>query len=160
MPFQSAPQPALTPRLRLVVSSGNVEMPSDEVRLRFASARVARLATLRPDGSPHLVPVTFAVDEDAVAFAVDAKPKTTQQLQRLRNIEHDPRVSLLADAYADDWSTLWWVRADGTAQRVDAAVADRWVTHLQTKYEQYRETPPAGPVVEIRVDRWTGWRAS
>ena len=82
-------------------------MPADEMRSRFASARVARLATLQPDGSPHLVPVTFAVDGDALAFAVDAKPKTTQRLQRIRNIERDPRVSLLVDEYADDWSRLW-----------------------------------------------------
>ena len=135
-------------------------MPVEELRSRFSSARVARLATLWPDGSPHLVPVTFAVDDDTIAFAVDAKPKSTQRLQRLRNIEHDPRVSLLVDSYAEDWSTLWWVRVDGTAQRIDGAEADRWVARLQAKYEHYRESPPAGPVVEIRVDRWTGWRAA
>jgi PPOX class probable F420-dependent enzyme len=135
-------------------------MPADEMRSRFASARVARLATLQPDGSPHLVPVTFAVDGDALAFAVDAKPKTTQRLQRLRNIERDPRVSLLVDEYADDWSRLWWVRIDGTAQQVEGAVAERWMTRLQAKYEQYQASPPAGPVVEIRIDRWTGWQAT
>ena len=128
-------------------------MPADEMRSRFASARVARLATLQPDGSPHLVPVTFAV-------AVDAKPKTTQRLQRLRNIERDPRVSLLVDEYADDWSRLWWVRIDGTAQQVEGAVGERWMTRLQAKYEQYQASPPAGPVVEIRIDRWTGWQAT
>jgi PPOX class probable F420-dependent enzyme len=135
-------------------------MPADEMRPRFASARVARLATLQPDGSPHLVPVTFAVDGDALAFAVDAKPKTTQRLQRLRNIERDPRASLLVDEYADDWSRLWWVRIDGTAQQVEGAVAERWMTRLQAKYEQYQASPPAGPVVEIRIDRWTGWQAT
>ena len=135
-------------------------MPADEMRSRFASARVARLATLQPDGSPHLVPVTFAVDGDALAFAVDAKPKTTQRLQRLRNIERDPRVSLLVDEYADDWSSLWWVRADGAAERVEGDVAQRWVRRLQAKYAQYRAFPPAGPVVEIRIDRWTGWGAT
>ena len=135
-------------------------MPADEMRSRFASARVARLATLQPDGSPHLVPVTFAVDGDALAFAVDAKPKTTQRLQRIRNIERDPRVSLLVDEYADDWSRLWWVRIDGTAQQVEGAVAERWLTRLQAKYEQYQASPPKGPVVEIRIDRWTGWQAT
>ncbi|HET9901128.1 MAG TPA: TIGR03668 family PPOX class F420-dependent oxidoreductase [Actinomycetes bacterium] len=135
-------------------------MPADEMRSRFAAARVARLATLRSDGSPHLVPVTFAVDGDALAFAVDAKPKTTQRLQRIRNIERDPRVSLLVDEYADDWSRLWWVRIDGTAQQVEDVVAERWMTRLQAKYEQYQASPPAGLVVEIRIDRWTGWQAT
>ncbi len=135
-------------------------MPVDEMRSRFTSARVARLATLQPDGSPHLVPVTFAVEGDWAAFAIDAKPKTTQRLQRVRNIERDPRVSMLVDAYADDWSSLWWVRADGTAERVEGDVAQRWVRRLQAKYAQYRASPPAGPVVEIRIDRWTGWGAT
>jgi PPOX class probable F420-dependent enzyme len=137
-----------------------VDMAIDEARERFATARVARLATLGANGSPHLVPVTFAVDGDAVAFAIDAKPKTTQRLQRLRNIERDPRVSLIVDAYAEDWSTLWWVRADGTAEHVVGDVAERWVKRLQTKYAQYLASPPTGPVVQIRIDRWTGWQAT
>ena len=89
---------------------------------------MARLATVTTDDTPHLVPVVFAVDDpDAAAAviytAVDGKPKSTQRLRRLANIEHNPRVSLLVDHYADDWTQLWWVRADGTATvHVDGAV--------------------------------------
>ena len=76
-------------------------MPTDEARARFAAARVARLAT----AGPHLVPVCFAVDGDTIWSAVDAKPKRSRELQRLRNIEADPRVAVLADHYTDDdWS--------------------------------------------------------
>jgi len=49
-----------------------------EARSRFAAGRVARLATVRPDGSPHLVPVVFALDGPTIAFAVDDKPKSTR----------------------------------------------------------------------------------
>jgi len=91
----------------------------DDARRRVAEARVARLATVRPDGAPHLVPVTFALlDDDRVVTAVDAKPKTTQHLQRLVNISAEPRVGLLVDHYDDDWQQLWWVRLDGTARVV------------------------------------------
>ena len=48
--------------------------------------------------------------------AVDHKPKRSRALQRLENIAANPAVSLLVDDYAEDWSKLWWVRADGTAQ--------------------------------------------
>src|SRR5690625_4498503 len=81
----------------------------------FARAPVARLATVAPGGAPHLVPIVFALDNDVIYTGVDAKRKTTQRLRRLANIESDPRVSLLVDHYADDWTQLWWVRADGVA---------------------------------------------
>lgn len=93
-------------------------------KLRFAQSPVARLATSTPDGTPHLVPVVFALGArrpaeatgaDVIYTAVDAKRKTTQRLRRLANLEHNPRASVLVDSYADDWTQLWWVRADGVA---------------------------------------------
>ena len=87
-------------------------MTPEEARRRFAGARVARLATISADGAPHLVPFVFAVAGDTVYSAVDAKPKRTTALKRLANIDRDPRVTLLADHYDDDWTALWWVRAD------------------------------------------------
>ena len=84
-------------------------------KARFAHTPVARLATAALDGRPHLVPVVFALRDDVIYTAVDAKPKTTQRLRRLANIERNPQVSLLVDHYADDWTQLWWVRADGVA---------------------------------------------
>ncbi|MBI3692389.1 MAG: pyridoxamine 5'-phosphate oxidase family protein, partial [Mycolicibacterium aromaticivorans] len=71
---------------------------------RFATATVARLATVTPDGPPHVVPIVFAVAESTIYTAVDGKPKTTQRLRRLANIEANPRVSILVDHYEDDWS--------------------------------------------------------
>lgn len=132
-----------------------------DARERLASVRVARLATVRADGSPHIVPVTFAVDGDLVYTAVDHKPKTTPALRRLKNIAQHPRVSLLADQYSDDWDDLWWVRADGHASVVaDAAEARHPIDALVERYEQYRERRPRGPVIVIRVDRWSGWSSS
>ena len=121
----------------------------------FATARVARLATVSPDGRPHLVPIVFAVSGDLVHTAVDAKPKRTRNLRRLANIAADPRVTVLADHYDEDWSQLWWVRADGVARILDAA--PEAVAALQSRYPQYRETPPPGPFLEITVSRWTAW---
>lgn len=125
---------------------------------RLARARVARLATAGADGRPHLVPVTFAVRDDVVVIAVDHKPKTTTNLRRLRNIRENDQVSLLVDHYDEDWRQLWWVRVDGTA-RVLTGEAERAepVAWLCAKYEQYRERPPAGPVIRIEVDKVVDW---
>jgi PPOX class probable F420-dependent enzyme len=131
-------------------------MDEAQARTRFAAARVARLATVGADGAPHLVPVTFAVRGDTVVIAVDHKPKRTTDLKRLRNIAADPRVSLLADHYDEDWDRLWWVRADGHARVADTGPVDL----LVAKYPQYAGRPPAGPVITVEIDKWRGWAAA
>lgn len=129
-------------------------------RDRFAAAPVATLATVRPDGTPHVVPVVFAVDGDVVYTAVDAKRKTTQQLTRLTNIEAHPQVSLLVDRYSEDWSQLWWVRADGAgAVHRSGPVLAAGYTLLRHKYVQYERISLTGPVVAIQVRRWLSWQA-
>lgn len=131
-----------------------------EARALFAAARVARLASVRADGSPHLVPVCFAVTGDVVYTAVDHKPKRTPDLARLANIRHEPRVALLADRYLDDWSQLWWVRVDGLAREVaDRGERSRAVTALEARYRQYRRRPPSGRVIAVDAGRWSGWKA-
>ena len=136
-------------------------MDEREARSRFSAGRVARLATVRPDGSPHLVPVVFALDGSTVVFAVDDKPKGTRELRRLANIRADPRVSVLVDHYDEDWPALWWVRAEGRARVVDAGPAlDRAVALLAEKYSQYAVGPPPGPAVLIDVETWRWWSFS
>ncbi|HEX2043739.1 MAG TPA: TIGR03668 family PPOX class F420-dependent oxidoreductase [Acidimicrobiales bacterium] len=129
-----------------------------ELRRRVQRAPVARLATVRPDGGPHVVPITFALEGDTVVTAVDHKPKTTTSLQRLRNIEARPAASVLVDHYDDDWSNLWWVRGDGAARIVTGGTErEQAVERLGAKYEQYREQPPRGPVIVVTVKRWAVW---
>jgi PPOX class probable F420-dependent enzyme len=131
----------------------------EDARARFAAARVARLATVRPGGRPHLVPVVFVVSGDVVWSAVDDKPKSTRALQRLANIEANPSVALLVDHYDDDWTQLWWVRAEGRAEVVElgAAGTAEALDSLAQKYPQYAAHRPAGPFVRVNVTRWSGW---
>ena len=71
-------------------------------------------------------------------------------------------MALLADHYDDsDWEALWWVRADGVARVLDgdAPEARRAIDLLAQRYAQYRALPPAGPVLAVAVERWSGWRA-
>ena len=136
-------------------------MDEREMRHRIKTAMVARLATVGPDGRPHIVPITFASADGSLYFAVDQKPKRTRNLQRLRNIVANPVVSVLVDHYEDDWTSLWWVRVDGTARVVEEGPEfDEAIALLTARYEQYRSNRPAGPVIEIKVERMTGWSAS
>lgn len=135
------------------------------MRRHLTGARVARLATVRPDGRPHLVPCCFALDGETLYSAVDAKPKTTLALQRLENLAAHPAVSLVADHYEEDWSALWWVRVDGVARVLapgggdgpDAAGHRAALDLLAAKYPQYHDRPPPGPVVAIDIVAWRAW---
>ena len=125
---------------------------------RLSEARVARLATADAEGRPHIVPITFAIDGDTLYFAVDAKPKRTTDLKRLRNIAANPAVSVLVDHYEEDWSRLWWVRVDGTAHIIaDHAEAERATELLVGRYPQYRTARPEGPIVAISIERISTW---
>ncbi|WP_410670359.1 TIGR03668 family PPOX class F420-dependent oxidoreductase [Amycolatopsis sp. cmx-4-68] len=135
-------------------------MTPAEARSRFVSARVARLATVSADGVPHLVPVTFAVHGDTVVFAVDHKPKTSVALRRLRNIAENPAVCFLADGYAENWSRLWWARADGVARVLPDDERAEPVSWLVAKYDQYARRPPEHAVVVTDVHTWSGWAGS
>ena len=126
----------------------------------FATKAVATLATVGPSGAPHVVPVVFAVHHDVVYTAVDAKRKSTQRLRRLANIEGNPQVSMIVDHYADDWSQLWWVRADGRAA-VHYSGEEMAVGYalLRQKYVQYQRIALDGPVVTVDVQKWSSLRA-
>jgi PPOX class probable F420-dependent enzyme len=138
-------------------------MDPAQARRRLADARHAYLATADADGRPHLVPVTFALlagAVDEIVIAVDHKPKRTHDLRRLRNIAANPQVALLADHYDEDWTRLWWVRADGRARLRTDAEREPALDALAARYPPYRDRRPAGPVIAVAVTRWSGWSYS
>ena len=134
-------------------------LPPDEARRRLAEARVARLATVRADGRPHIVPIVFAFDGEVVRTVADPKPKRGMDLLRHRNIAANPAVSLLVDQYEETWQAIWWVRADGVAQVVDdGPERDETIRQLRTKYPQYAgHRLDDRPIIRITVDAVRAW---
>jgi PPOX class probable F420-dependent enzyme len=136
----------------------------DDALERFRTARVGRIATLTPDGRPHVVPLVFALVDASTGprlyWVVDRKPKRSELVQRLRNIEQHPAVEVVVDGYDEDWTALWWVRASGTG-RVGETASERSeaLEGLRAKYPQYAAEPPTGAVVAIDVERVSGWSA-
>ena len=125
---------------------------------RLTAARAARLATIDPDGRPHLVPIVFALDGDTLYSAVDRKPKRSQTLRRIENARIRPDVTVLVDHYEDDWDRLWWIRLRGRARVLDAGdEMARALALLAGKYEQYRDEPPSGPVLAIDITEVRVW---
>ena len=114
-------------------------------------ARVAHLATLLPDGSPHVVPVCPALDGDRVVVALGGGVK-------LRNVRRDPRVALVVDDYVEDWDALRRVAVFGRATLFEDGPAwERGRDLLYAKFAQYEPQAEILPgetvVVEIAIDR-------
>jgi PPOX class probable F420-dependent enzyme len=139
----------------------------------LTSARRAVLATIREDGRPRLVPITYAIDQDGDAMvlysALDEKPKSVgdmHELARVRDIAARPQVSVIADRWSEDWAELAWVRLDGTASLLEpadpAAVAEhrRAVGLLRARYAQYAgQRLEERPILRVAVERVSNWRA-
>ena len=136
-------------------------MTEADARRRLAAARVGRLASIDPHGRPHVVPICFAVAGERIVSAIDHKAKQTLALRRLDNVRRHPAVQLVVDHYDDDWSLLWWVRISGTGEVIHhGAARDEAVDLLASKYPQYRERRPVGPVLVIDITQITGWQAT
>lgn len=130
------------------------------MRALVAGARVARLATIDPDGTPNVVPTVFALEGDELYLVVDRKPKRTTALRRLENLRRDPRATVLVDHYDEDWDRLWWVRLRGRARIAeDGPDLARALELLAAKYDQYRDTPIEEIAIVLSIDEWRGWRA-
>ncbi|MET0628264.1 MAG: TIGR03668 family PPOX class F420-dependent oxidoreductase [Acidimicrobiia bacterium] len=129
------------------------------MRERLAFAPVARLATVGRVATPHLVPCCHVLIGDVVYTAVDdVKPKASLALRRLENLRAEPRAALLVDHYDDDWSTLWWVRVDGSARLLDGGEErEHSLDALVEKYPQYARARPPGTVIALDITRWTAW---
>jgi PPOX class probable F420-dependent enzyme len=145
-----------------------MELPDDAVAALLERWPVAALSTHGERG-PHAVPIVFARAGGALWSAVDGKPKQKGELARIRHIRRDPRVSLLLSNYDADWSRLWWLRVDGTAQirtapqPIAGAEEASAVAALRRKYPQYERVPLFGAealLVRIAIGAQRSWCAS
>ena len=139
-----------------------MRLADDDAHSRLEAHDHGVLATMHPTRGVDAVPVVYATGDDHLAVPIDrVKPKASGRLQRERNLEADPRATLLIDHWdRDDWSQLWWVRAElrwapSPAADVDAALT----TRLAERYEQYRDRP-FDRLLVFRVVAITGWAAS
>ncbi len=127
----------------------------------LVDSRVARLGLIDDDGTPRVLPVTYALVDGTIVTAVDHKRKEVSpaRLARVRWLQARPRAALTVDRYEEDWSRLAWVQAIGTVSVLDASDAPDALAALSGRYEQYRDRPPAGPVIELTPHRILWWRA-
>ena len=118
-----------------------------------SAARVAHLATISPEGEPHVVPVSPVLDLDRVLIASEAATA------KVRNVRFDPRVSISVDEYSEDWDHgLRSVIVFGEAQVIEDGF--EWERDRNLFYEKYPQYADAAPieegstvVLDVRIDR-------
>jgi PPOX class probable F420-dependent enzyme len=139
-----------------------MRLAEQEARARLAAHDHGILCTVHAERGVDAVPVAYVVDDDGfVGVPVDrVKPKASTRLQRERNLEGDPRATLLVEHWdPHDWSRLWWVRAELRWQGDGAGRAAALAAGLAERYPQYRGRPFA-KVLVLRIVGVTGWAAA
>lgn len=142
-----------------------MRLDADDAMARFVEHDHGVLSTVHPVRGVDAVPVVYAVVSNpsgaAVGVPVDlVKPKASTRLQRERNVESDPRATLLIDHWdAEDWSRLWWVRAELRWIADPGALEDVIAEQLARRYPPYRDRPFARVLV-FRVGGVSGWSAA
>ena len=139
-----------------------VKLTVNDARARLIDNDHGVLCTLHPDRGVDAVPVVYAVYGDVLGVPIDTvKPKTSTRLQRHRNLEDDPRATMLIDHWdGDDWARLWWVRVQLIWQATPApGLRSTLGRLLAERYPQYKDQPFADVLV-FDIDGLTGWSAT
>ena len=139
-----------------------MRLAADQARSRLAEHDHGILATLHPRRGVDAVPVVYALVDDHVGVPVDrVKPKAGGRLARERNLDRDPRATLIIEHWDhDDWSRLWWVRAE-LRHRADPEPArtQALAARLAERFAQYHDQPFERLLV-LRVIGLSGWAAA
>jgi PPOX class probable F420-dependent enzyme len=89
-------------------------MAEDEVTALLEGARKLQLATINPDGTPHLVTMFYGLDKGRITFWTYGKS------QKARNLARDPRVSCLIET-GEDYAELRGILVYGLVTPLDDA---------------------------------------
>lgn len=136
-----------------------LQLPEWAGRL-LEDARVGHLALLDAAGQPRVLPVTYAICEEAAWTVIDNKPKRAQRPPaRIRWLRQNPRAAITVDRYTDDWSELQWVQLLGEMIILDGPPTGPGIASLEARYPQYTADPPPGPLLRLTITRAVWWRA-
>jgi PPOX class probable F420-dependent enzyme len=126
----------------MVNQRSRIGLSADEQREIIEGARILQVASINPDGRPHLVPMWFVLDDAGrIAFT------TYGRAQKVRNLERDPRLTVLAET-GTAYNELRGVAIDATAELVrDPRVTARVLQLVGAKYAG-RPRPEPNPAAE------------
>jgi PPOX class probable F420-dependent enzyme len=128
-----------------------IVMSDDEIAEFVAGSRAGTLATVGPDGQPHLVAMWFGVVDGEIWFETKAKS------QKAVNLRRDPRVTFLLED-GQTYDTLRGVSFEGTAEIVEEpdAVFRVGISVWERYNGSYSED--VKPAVEMMMNKRVGVR--
>ncbi|MFZ4432327.1 MAG: pyridoxamine 5'-phosphate oxidase family protein [Microthrixaceae bacterium] len=123
-----------------------VEMSDEEIRDYVLRSRTATMATLGPNGRPHLVAMWFAVLDGAVWF------ETKTRSQKAVNLRRDPRLTVLIED-GETYDVLRGVSLEGRAT-ISEDPDDLWRVGVDV-WERYNGpyTEEVRPLVEFMLQK-------
>ena len=139
-----------------------MRMAREDARVRLAGHIHGVLCTLHPERGADPQPVVYAVSGDHVGVPIDrVKPKASSRLKREDNLGADPRGTLLIEHWeTEDWSRLWWVRADLRHEPdPPSSLVDDLADRLALAVPQYADKP-FHRILVCRIVGVTGWSAA
>ena len=145
-----------------------IALSTQEIRTLMETERVVQVASINPDGTPHLAPMWFIFgDDDSISFT------TYGRSQKIKNLERDSRVTLLAEA-GHEYNEIIGVSIDGTAEvirepkqtanimkLIGLKHSDQMTNRtIDSNSDSDEELPPAAykrVVVKITPKRYRSW---
>ena len=104
-------------------------MTAEEIRAFLTEKpRTGKIATVRPDGRPHVVPIWFALDGDAIVFT------TWHATVKAANLRHNRQVCLCVD---EETPPFTFVMVEGSAdinETPDPEERLHWATTIAGRY--------------------------
>jgi len=124
-----------------------------DAELKFLrSHELGRLATASSDATPHVIPVVYALDEDAgPVIATDYRTK------KLADLKENPKVSFVVDEYNPNRAVV----IQGTCQILERGQEYlRLLGILFDRFEFYRKHPwgeGESPILKISIKKTISW---
>lgn len=147
-------------------------MPNARDRIRLTEAeqdelldgaQTLQIASILPDGRPHLVPMWFARDDDGLLVF-----STYGSSQKILNLERDPRITALAET-GTEYDQVRGLSIDGTAEVIRDPHVTMRTLQLVGAHTNHRPRPDPDPdaepppvaykrvTVRIRPERVRSW---
>ena len=118
-----------------------------------AAARVCRIASIRPDGEPHVIPVCPVFDGDSTLFVDIGSRYTTAEA-----IRDNPLVAVLIDEYDEDWRRLKGVLLRCRAVEAKGEEQDYAWAMIRERFPTYKEMGwEPRLTLALRIYDWRQW---
>lgn len=128
------------------------EIP-EAVEQFISEARVCRIATVRPSGEPHVIPVCPVFDGEKTLY-IDIGPGYTTA----GNLAANPKLAVLIDEYSEDWSLLKGVLLRCQVEEARGEEKDRAWELIRAKYPQWKDIEwEPRLTLALRVYDWVQW---